>query len=256
MDLNDKVALVTGGASGLGRATTEVLAAKGAKIAIFDLNADAGAEAVAALGDDRAAFWSVDVASEQAVEEAVAAVAERFGSIHVLVNCAGIGPAKKILDREGEPMPLGDFSKIIGINLTGSFNVARCCAAVMAKNELIDGERGVIIHTASVAAYEGQVGQCAYSASKGGVVGMTLPMARDLANLGIRVNTVAPGIMATPLLLSMPQKVQDSLGASVTNPSRLGRPDEYGRLVAHIAENGYINGETIRVDGAIRMQPR
>ncbi len=256
MDLSNKVAIVTGGASGLGRATTDVLAAGGAKIAIFDLNVELGAEAVKALGEEKAGFWAVDVASAESVETAVDAVVEKFGRIDVLVNCAGVGPAKKIIDRENNPMPLEDFSKLIGINLTGSFNVARCCASVMAKNELVDGERGVIIHTASVAAYEGQVGQCAYSASKGGIVGMTLPMARDLATVGIRVNTVAPGIMGTPLLRSMPQKVQDSLAATVPNPSRLGEPNEYGRLVRHMVENGYMNGETVRLDGAIRMQPR
>ncbi len=256
MDLAGKVAVVTGGASGLGKATTELLAARGAKVAIFDLNEQAGGEVVKALGADNAAFWAVDVASASSVEKAVAAVVDKFGTVDVLVNCAGIGPAQKIIDREGDPMPLEDFSKIIGINLTGSFNVARCCAAVMAKNELVKGERGVIIHTASVAAYEGQIGQCAYSASKGGVVGMTLPMARDLAKSAIRVNTVAPGIMGTPLLRSMPDNVQQSLAASVPNPSRLGEPSEYAGLVAHIVENGYINGETIRIDGGIRMQPR
>jgi len=256
MDLQGKVALVTGGASGLGRATVEAFAARGARVAIFDLNAAAGAEVVAALGAERASFEAVDVASAAAVEAAVAKVVERFGALHVLVNCAGIGPARKILDRDNQPMPLEDFTRIIGINLTGSFNVARCAAAAMAKNELENGERGVIVHTASVAAYEGQVGQCAYSASKGGVVGMTLPMARDLASLGIRVNTIAPGIMATPLLMAMPDKVRASLAASVPNPSRLGQPSEYAALAVHIAENGYINGETIRIDGAIRMQPR
>ena len=256
MDLKNKVALVTGGASGLGRASVDELASRGAKIAIFDLNAEAGAAAVEALGADNAAFFSVDVVSEEAVEKAMQEVEARFGALHVLVNCAGIGPAKKILNRENEPMPLGDFTKIIGINLTGSFNVARCAASLMAKNELEGGERGVIIHTASVAAYEGQVGQCAYSASKGGIVGMTLPMARDLAKVGIRVNTIAPGIMGTPLLRGMPQKVQDSLAATVPNPSRLGEPNEFGRLAGHMVENGYMNGETVRLDGAIRMQPR
>lgn len=256
MDLAGKVAVVTGGASGLGKATIEIFASRGAKVAIFDLNAEAGAQVVSALGDDNAGFWLVDVASAESVENAVKAVVEKFGRIDVLVNCAGVGPAQKILDRDGEPMPLEDFSKLIGINLTGSFNAARCCAAVMAKNDLVNGERGVIIHTASVAAYEGQIGQCAYSASKGGIVGMTLPMARDLAKQAIRVNTIAPGIMATPLLMSMPDNVRQSLAASVPNPSRLGEPGEYGSLAAHIAENGYINGETIRIDGAIRMQPR
>jgi len=256
VDLQNRVAVVTGGASGLGRATVDELARRGARIAIFDLNAAAGAEAVAQLGAERAVFHAVDVASAAAVEAAIAQVVAKFGAIHVLINCAGIGPAKKILDRDSAPMPLEDFTKIIGINLTGSFNVARCAAAAMAKNELENGERGVIIHTASVAAYEGQVGQCAYSASKGGVVGMTLPMARDLASLGIRVNTIAPGIMATPLLMSMPDNVRASLAASVPNPARLGQPSEYGRLAVHIVENGYINGETIRIDGAIRMQPR
>lgn len=256
MDLNGKVAVVTGGASGLGKATTELMVARGAKAAIFDLNAEAGAETISALGEENAAFWPVDVASASSVESAVAEVVKKFGTVDILVNCAGIGPAQKIIDREGDPMPLDDFSKIIGINLTGSFNVARCCAAVMAKNELVGGERGVIVHTASVAAYEGQIGQCAYSASKGGVVGMTLPMARDLAKPAIRVNTVAPGIMGTPLLRGMPENVQASLSASVPNPSRLGEPSEYASLVVHIVENAYINGETIRIDGAIRMQPR
>lgn len=259
MELQNKVAIVTGGASGLGRATVSALVAKGMRVAIFDVNAEAGEQAVTELGGDKVMFHSVDVTSAESAEQAVAAVVENFGAVHLCLNCAGICPAKKVLDREGNAMPLGDFATAININLVGSFNVARVAAQAMAKNEPMGeaGERGVIINTASVAAYEGQIGQSAYSASKGGVVGMTLPMARDLAPLGIRVMTVAPGIMGTPMVKAMPENVQDALVANIQFPKRLGLPEEdFGSLIIHIGENVYLNGETIRLDGAIRMPPR
>lgn len=258
MNLQDKVAIVTGGASGLGRATVSALLNKGMKVAIFDLNEEACQQAVAELSGN-VIYRTVDVTNEGSVEQAVAAVVETFGALHLCLNCAGICPAKKVLDKEGKPMPLAEFATAININLVGTFNVARVCAAAMAENSPMGeaGERGVIINTASVAAFEGQIGQSAYAASKGGVVGLTLPMARDLAPLGIRVITVAPGIMGTPMLLNMPEKVQDSLVANVQFPKRLGLPqEEFGGLVVHVAENAYLNGETIRLDGAIRMPPR
>ena len=259
MDLQNRVAVVTGGASGLGRATATALVAKGMKVAIFDLNAEAGERAVAELGADKVMFAAVDVTSDQSVEQAVAAVVEAFGAVHLCVNCAGVCPAKRVLDREGRAMPLGDFAGAININLVGTFNVARVVAQAMAQNEPCGeaGERGVIINTASVAAYEGQIGQSAYAASKGGIVGLTLPMARDLAPLGIRVMAVAPGIMGTPMVKAMPEKVQDALVANIPFPKRLGLPEQdFGRLAVHIAENAYLNGETIRLDGAIRMPPK
>ncbi len=258
MDLSDRVAVVTGGASGLGRATVLALVKRGMKVAIFDVNDDEGQQAVEEMGDS-VMYSSVDVTDAESVEQAVARVIERFGALHLCLNCAGICPAKKVLDREGSPMPLADFATTININLVGTFNVARVCAAAMARNEPLGeaGERGVIINTASVAAYEGQVGQSAYAASKGGVVGLTVPMARDLATLGVRVMAIAPGIMGTPMLRNMPEKVQESLVANVQFPKRLGLPEsEFGGLVAHIMENTYLNGETIRLDGAIRMPPR
>ena len=254
MNIEGKIALVTGGASGLGRAAAEVLVNKGARVVLLDMNEEAGCQAVVELGEGRAEFMQVDVTDGAAVEQAIDYIVSQSGGIDVCLNCAGIGPAAKVLNREGEPHDLALFTKVIQINLIGTFNVARCAAAAMAKNE--GEERGVIINTASVAAYEGQMGQSAYSASKGGIVGMTLPMARDLANSGIRVNTIAPGVMATPLMLSMPEKVKDSIIAGVPFPHRLGEPSEFGQLVAHIIENGYLNGETIRIDGAVRMQPR
>ncbi|UTA49030.1 SDR family NAD(P)-dependent oxidoreductase [Simiduia sp. 21SJ11W-1] len=258
MDLHDKVALVTGGGSGLGRATCEQLAAAGAKVFIFDMNEQAAAETVATIGAENAAYAQVNVADEASVEAGFEALQARFGSLQVCVNCAGIATAGKILDRENNPLPLGEFAKTISVNLVGSFNVARMAAALMAKNAPHGeaAERGLIVNTASVAAFEGQLGQCAYSASKGGIVGMTLPMARDLAKLGIRVNAIAPGIMGTPMLLAMPDNVQEALVANIQFPKRMGLPKEYGDLVVHLANNSYINGETIRLDGAIRMQPR
>ena len=254
MNLENKLAIIPGGASGLGRAAAGVLVSKGARVVLLDMNEAAGTQAVSELGEECAQFIQLDVCDAMAVEHALAYIVESTGGIDICVNCAGIGPASKVLNRDGQPHDLALFSKVIQINLIGTFNVARCAAAAMAKNP--GEERGVIINTASVAAFEGQMGQCAYAASKGGIVGMTLPMARDLASLGIRVNTIAPGVMATPLMLGMPEKVQQGIVAGVPFPHRLGDPKEFGSLVAHIAENGYLNGETIRLDGAVRMQPR
>lgn len=258
MQIKDKVAIVTGGASGLGRATAQALVEAGLKVAIFDLNNDEGEKFVAEYGKDNVLYAAVNVTSAESVQGGIDQTLAQFGAIHLGINCAGIAPAKKILDREGHAMPLEDFSKVIEVNLVGSFNLARLTAQQFAKNEPMGEaqERGVIINTASVAAYEGQVGQCAYAASKAGIVGLCLPMARDLAPLGIRVNTIAPGIMGTPMLLAMPENVQQSLVANVQFPKRLGLPSEFARLVIHIAENAYLNGETIRLDGALRMQPR
>ena len=259
MDLQNKIAIVTGGASGLGRSTATALVKKGARVAIFDLNEEQGQQAVNELGAEHAMFVAVDVTSDQSVEQAVATVVDKFGAVHMCVNCAGICPAVRTLNREGQAMPLASFASAININLVGTFNVARVAASAMAKNEPVGeaGERGVIVNTASVAAYEGQIGQAAYAASKGGIVGLTLPMARDLAPLGIRVMSVAPGIMGTPMVTAMPEKVQDALVANIQFPKRLGLPEaDFGGLVIHIAENAYLNGDTIRLDGAIRMPPR
>ena len=253
MDLTDASALVTGGASGLGLATARRLAAAGAAVTIVDLPGSAGAEVAAELGGT---FAPADVTSVEQVADAVAAAAAS-GPLRVVVNCAGIAPPAKVLDREGEPTPLADFERIIRINLIGTYNVIAQASAAMAKTAPTpDGDRGVIVSTASVAAFDGQIGQPAYSASKGGVHAMTLPIARELARYGIRVCTIAPGIMETPMLTGLPQAAQDSLGQQVPYPQRLGRPDEYAALVMSIVGNGYLNGETIRLDGAIRMAPR
>ncbi len=258
MDVNNKVAIVTGGASGLGRATAGQLVNRGARVVIFDLNETAAQTAVEELGADKATYALVDVTDEASVESGIAKALETFGAVHICVNCAGIATGGKILDRDANALPLAEFTKTVTINLIGSFNVARLAAEQMAKNEPVNeaGERGLIVNTASVAAYEGQMGQCAYAASKGGIVGMTLPMARDLAKTGIRVNAIAPGIMGTPMLLGLPQNVQDGLIVDVQFPKRLGDPREFGDLVVHFAENSYINGETVRLDGALRMPPR
>jgi NAD(P)-dependent dehydrogenase (short-subunit alcohol dehydrogenase family) len=252
MDVRGKQALVTGGASGLGLATVEALAAAGARVVALDLPA-ADRGRLDALGD-AVRFAGADVTDEEAVRSAVA-LANDDGGLAVLVNCAGIGNAIKTVGKNG-PFPLADFERIIRVNLLGTFNVLRLAAAAMAENEVSGEERGVIVNTASVAAFDGQIGQAAYSASKGGVVGMTLPIARDLAALKIRVVTIAPGIFETPLLGQLPQEVRDSLGAQVPHPSRLGLPAEYAQLVAAIVANPMLNGETIRLDGAIRMAPR
>jgi NAD(P)-dependent dehydrogenase (short-subunit alcohol dehydrogenase family) len=248
------VAVVTGGASGLGAASAKGLTEAGLKVAIFDLNEEQGQAKAAELGG---IFQKVDVSDAASVKAGFAAVTEQLGAPRVLVNCAGIGPAAKTVSR-GEAHDAGLFSKVIGINLIGSFHCASEAAAGMVGAEPMapDGQRGVIINTASVAAYEGQVGQVAYAASKGGIVGMTLPMARDLADKGVRVCTIAPGLFLTPLLEGLPQEVQDSLGAQVPFPSRLGQPAEYAKLVCHILDNPMLNGEVIRLDGAIRMAPR
>ena len=257
MDLAGKVAIVTGGASGLGRATVEAYVAKGVKVAIFDMNEDKANEVIDELGADNVAFWNVNVADEDSVRVAVEGVVEKFGAIHVCNNYAGIGNACKTYGKKGV-FPLDQYMLVININLVGTFNVSRYAAEQMAKNDPIndDGGRGVIINTASVAGYEGQVGQLAYSASKGGVIGMTLPMARDLASYGIRVNTIVPGLIHTPLFELMPEPVYKSLEASVCYPPRLGQPKEIAHMSVFIAENDYMNGECIRLDGAIRMQPR
>ena len=252
MILAGTAAVVTGGGSGLGRATAEALAAKGARVAVFDLNPAAAEEAARVVGGLAVVC---DVADEKSATVGVAKAEAAHGPARVLVNCAGIGTAKRVVGRDG-PQPLADFDKVIRVNLIGTFNMIRLAAASMARLEPLTGERGVVISTASVAAYEGQIGQAAYSASKGGVVAMTLPIAREFAQIGVRVNTIAPGIFLTPMLLSLPKAAQDSLGASVPFPSRLGAPAEFAALAVHIAENGYINGETIRIDGALRMAPR
>ena len=254
MDLNGNAAIVTGGGSGLGEATARMFAAKGAKVAIWDMNMD-GAQRVA--GEIGGVAIQCDVSDAGAAEGALEQTLVSAGTPRVLVNCAGIGPAKTIVSRDGDPMPLDAFKKIVEVNLIGTFNCLRLAAAAMSKAEpLAGGERGVIINTASVAAFEGQIGQAAYSASKGGVVGMTLPIARDLMNDGIRVNTILPGIFDTPLLAAAPQNVRDALSASVPFPKRLGIPEEYAKLALCMIETGYFNGEDVRLDGAIRMAPR
>ncbi|MFF2059889.1 3-hydroxyacyl-CoA dehydrogenase [Rhodococcus qingshengii] len=253
MIVNDSVAVVTGGASGLGLATTKALLVDGASVVIIDLPSSNG-EAIAKELGDRVRFAAADVTDEAAVTAALD-VAESLGPLRVAVNCAGIGNAVKTVSKKGA-FPLDAFKKVIDVNLIGTFNVLRLAAERISKTEPIDGERGVIINTASVAAYDGQIGQAAYSASKGGVVGMTLPIARDLASLLIRVNTIAPGLFKTPLLAGLPEAAQASLGQQVPHPSRLGDPSEYGALAAHIVSNPMLNGETIRLDGAIRMAPR
>ncbi len=249
-------AVVTGGASGLGLAVAQRIVADGGRVALFDLNDDKGAAAAAALGAASARFIRVDVTDEDAVVAAMAQARDFLGGLNATVNCAGILGAGRVLGREA-PMPLSQFRTTVMVNLVGSFNVAKAAAALIQHNEADeDGERGAIVNTASVAAYEGQIGQAAYSASKAGVVGMTLPMARELSRFGIRVNTIAPGIFWTPMVDGMPDEVQQSLSASIPFPSRLGRPEEFADLVAHVLGNRYLNGETIRLDGAVRLAPK
>jgi len=253
MDVKGQAAVVTGGGSGLGAATARALAAAGAKVAVLDLRKEA-AEAVAR--EIGGIALACDVADAASGEQAMAAAAAQHGAPRVLVNCAGVGTAHRIVGKEG-PLPLADFAKVININLIGTFNMLRLGAAAMQTlPALADNERGVILMTASVAAYEGQIGQAAYAASKGGVRALTLPAAREFARFGIRVVTIAPGIFATPMLMGMPQPVQDSLAASIPYPSRLGKPEEYAALAMHIVGNVMLNGDTIRLDGAIRMQPK
>jgi NAD(P)-dependent dehydrogenase (short-subunit alcohol dehydrogenase family) len=255
MDISGKVALVTGGASGLGLATVKKLHGAGASVVIVDLPSSDGKKVVEDLGE-RAVFAPADVTNEDEVQAAVDAATD-LGPLAIAVNCAGIGNAIRVVAKDGTPFPLADFSKVVTVNLIGTFNVIRLVAAAMIKNtEVADEERGVIVNTASVAAFDGQIGQTAYSASKGGVVGMTLPIARDLAQHAIRVVTIAPGLFLTPMFQTLPDEAITSLGKQVPHPARLGDPTEYAALVQHIAENIMLNGEVIRLDGAIRMAPR
>ncbi len=255
MQIKDSVFIITGGASGLGEGTGRMLVAQGAKVILADLNEAAGKALAAELGGN-ARFVTTNVADEASGKACVAEALKVFGGLHGLVNCAGIGPAEKVLGKNG-PHSLDSFAKVINVNLVGSFNMIRLAAEAMSQGAPnAAGERGVIVSTASVAAFEGQIGQAAYSASKGGLVGMNLPIARELARFGIRVMIIAPGIFETPMLLGMPQEVQDSLGKTVPFPSRLGKPSEYAALVRHIVENEMLNGEVIRLDGAIRMAPK
>ena len=253
MDVRGSVALISGGASGLGAATARRLAAQGAVVVIADLAQSRGAELAAELGGH---FLVADVTDEPAVAAAVSAAAG-LGELRVAVCCAGMGPPAKVVGRDGAPMPMAHFRRVIEINLLGMFDVIRNAAARMVANQPDQGgERGVIVCTASIAAFDGQIGQSSYAASKGGIVGMTLPLARDLAASGVRVVTIAPGTFDTPLLAGLPDEVRASLGRAVPFPSRLGRPDEYASLVSHIVENSMLNGEVIRLDGAMRMPPR
>lgn len=253
MDVAGKVAVVSGGASGLGRAAVERLVADGARVVLLDLEHSAGQQVAGCLGD-RARFVAGDVRDEQAVQAGID-VAVGWGGPHVVVSCAGIGPPMRIVSRRGVH-PLASFEHVVGVNLVGTFNVLRLAAAAMLDRDTEDEERGVIVNTASVAAFEGQVGQAAYAASKAGVAGLTLPAARDLAGARVRVMTIAPGLFATPLLAGLPQEAQDSLGQQTPHPRRLGRPEEYAELVAAIVSNPMLNGEVVRLDGAIRMAPR
>ena len=256
MDIANKVAVITGGASGLGEATVERFCGLGAKVAIFDLNDEAGSALANRLGED-VAYFNVNVADEDSVAAALEGVKARFGDIHICCNYAGVGTPGRTLGRDGA-LPLAHFKRVVDINLVGTFNVLRLVAEQMATHDPVtaDGCRGVIINTASVAAYEGQIGQAAYSASKGGVVGMTLPIARDLSSLGIRVNTIAPGLISTPMLKGFPEAAQASLATTVLFPKRLGEASEIAQVAQSIVENDYINGEVIRMDGGIRMQPK
>jgi NAD(P)-dependent dehydrogenase (short-subunit alcohol dehydrogenase family) len=254
MELKNNTFMVTGGASGLGAATARIIAEAGGNVVIADVNADAGNALAKELG--RARFIRTDVTAETDGQAAVALALKEFGGLQGLVNCAGIAVAEKTLGRDG-PHALASFGRVIGVNLIGTFNMIRLAADAMSKGQAnAGGERGVIINTASVAAYDGQIGQAAYSASKGGIVGMTLPIARDLARSGIRVMTIAPGIFLTPMLLGLPKEAQEALGKMVPFPPRLGQPSEYAALAKHIIENEMLNGEVIRIDGAIRMAPK
>ncbi|OAF20151.1 SDR family NAD(P)-dependent oxidoreductase [Bradyrhizobium neotropicale] len=253
MHIKGTAAIVTGGASGLGGAAAERLAAAGAKVTILDLNSELGEAHARAIGGH---FAKIDVTDEDGIEQALEFAERVHGKARILVNCAGLGPPGKAIGRDGRALPLRDFARTININLIGSFNVLSKFAARLHAAESVEEERGVIINTASVAAFDGQIGQAAYSASKGGIVGMTLPLAREFARYGIRVMTIAPGIFLTPLLVSLPEEAQKSLGKQVPFPSRLGHPSEFAQMVESIVANPMLNGETIRLDGAIRMAPK
>ena len=253
MDIRNCAAIVTGGASGLGAATARLLAQEGAKVALLDVNIDGARTLASEIGGIAV---RCDVTDDNSATVALAEAKAEHGTPRILINCAGIGPAKRIVGRDG-PMPLADFAKVIQINLIGTFNMMRLVAADMQTIEpLADGERGVIVSTASVAAFEGQIGQAAYASSKGGVAALTMPAAREFAQFGIRVMAIAPGVFATPMLTSLPQAAQDSLGQQVPFPRRLGQPSEYAALVLHCLQNAYLNGEVIRLDGSLRMPPR
>lgn len=256
MKIQGKVCVVTGGASGLGAATAQHLVAQDAKVILVDMNQELGQQLQQQLGEN-AEFIAVDVTDENQVQQLFNHIEQKYGQLNGLVNCAGIAPSAKVLGRDGLH-DLAMFQKVLNINVTGSFNMIRFAAQLMSKYDLAadEEERGVIVNTASVAAFDGQIGQSAYSASKGAIVGMTLPLARELAREAIRVMTIAPGIMETPMLKALPQQVQDALGQMVPFPPRLAKPEEFAQLVGHIFENGYLNGEVIRLDGAIRMQPK
>jgi NAD(P)-dependent dehydrogenase (short-subunit alcohol dehydrogenase family) len=256
MDIRNKVAVVTGGASGLGEATVERLIADGARVAIFDLNTERG-EALAEKHQGSALFCKVNVADEASAMAGVAAAKEAFGAIHVCVNCAGVPTIGRVVGRDG-PHPYDEFKRVIDVNLNGTFNICRLTAAEMLKNEPIgdDGERGVIVNTSSMAGIEGQMGQSAYAASKAGIIGLMLPMTRDLAQFGVRVSVIAPGLFETPLVSGAPEKVRDKLISELEFPKRMGAPSEFASLVAHIVQNPYINGELIRLDGGVRARPR
>jgi NAD(P)-dependent dehydrogenase (short-subunit alcohol dehydrogenase family) len=261
MHIQGQTALVTGAASGLGEATARELARLGAKVAVLDIN-EAQAETVASairaeFGEDRAIAMRCDITQTDSVQAALDASERALGAARILMNVAGIGSAKRVVQRDGTAAPIEDFARVVSINLIGAYNISRLFAAACSKlTPLENGERGVMMFTASVAAFDGQVGQQAYSASKGGLVGMTLPMARDLAQHAIRVCTVAPGLFATPLMEELPEAVQQSLAASIPFPPRLGKPQEFAELACHIVTNGHLNGEVIRLDGALRMAPR
>ena len=253
MELNGTAAVVTGGASGLGAATSRMLAGHGARVAIFDLNAEIGNATASEIGG---AFFEANVSDEASVRDALGAAEARHGPARVLVNCAGVAPAIRVVDKHGTPHPLDAYRRAVEVNLIGTFNTLSQFAARLIAAGIEGEEAGVVVNTASVAAFDGQIGQAAYASSKGGVVGLTLPAARDLAQHRIRVMTIAPGIFLTPMLMGLPQAAQDSLGTQVPHPSRLGRPEEYARLVEAIVANPMLNGEVIRLDGAIRMAPR
>ncbi len=254
MQISKQTFVITGAGSGLGLATAKYLSAQGAHLALLDINAEQCRCAVTELQSDSAISYVVDVTNEVQVEDTFAQIKQSFGTVHGLVNCAGVAPAQRVLNKSGQANPLSGFASVVNINLIGSYNCARVAAQHMASNA--SEENGVIINTASVAGYEGQIGQTAYAASKAGIIGLCIALARDLASSKIRVNTIAPGIMATPMLLGMPQNVQDALSETVVNPKRLGAPEEFAKLVAHIIDNAYLNGETIRLDGALRMGPK